>query len=105
MTPEEELDGIHIYGNDIVDMVSGVKGIGTLRVPSGPAAQGFTIGGSANKAHLYGPFADLMKAVTGDLLYGNIKDLLCDDHDPKDGLCLHFNFRVGGWITGSYGAG
>jgi type II secretory pathway pseudopilin PulG len=106
LTPEEELDGIHIYGEDLVGVVPSITAPGKL-VVSKANAEATVISGSSNKVHLLGPFTELVKpTATSDVIaLNNIKGLLCDDHDPTDGHCQHFSTKPGGWLTGAYGAG
>jgi hypothetical protein len=106
LTPEEELDGIHIYGEDLVGIIPSITAPGKL-VVSKANAEATVISGSSNKVHLLGPFTELVKptATSDAIALSNIKGLLCNDHDPTDGHCQHFGTKPGGWLTGTYGAG
>ncbi|MDR2105924.1 MAG: hypothetical protein LBP24_00770, partial [Coriobacteriales bacterium] len=106
LTPEEELDGIHIYGKGLAGVVPGITAPGSLRVPSAAHAGSIKITGSSNKVHLLGPFAELITVTTGGKpSYNAVKGLLCDGHDEVDGSCQHVDATPGGWLIGTYGAG
>jgi hypothetical protein len=106
LTPEEELDGIHIYGEALVGVVPGITAPGRLRIPSAAHAGSIKITGSSNKVHLVGPLAELIGVTTGSKpSYSAVKGLLCNEHDETDGSCQHLDATPGGWLIGEYGAG
>ncbi|MDR2105922.1 MAG: hypothetical protein LBP24_00760 [Coriobacteriales bacterium] len=101
LTPVEELDGIHIYGQDLAGVVPGITDSGRLTVVSAAFAEATVISGSSNKVHLFGPFGELVEPTVA---LSNIEHLLCNDHDSTDGHCQHFDSKSGGWLTGAYEA-